>query len=100
MKTQRFMPIVVAFAFTAGCASTTIDTPIGSYTSTRDSQLDELRIVIDKQPGGGEHTEVLVGGAAGTASTVIDSQTRMLRAFFEAAYLTGLQAATRAGGVR
>ena len=97
MKTQLCTTFVVALVFATGCASTTIETPIGRYTSTRDSQLDELTIVIDKQPDGGEHTEVRVGGAAGDASTVIDAQTEMLRAFFEAAYMTGLRAATSAG---
>jgi len=87
------IPAILSFILLSGCASTTIETPIGRYTSTRDSQLDELLIVIDRQPDGGEHTEVLVGGAAGRSSSVIDAQTDMLRAFFEAAYSLGVRAA-------
>lgn len=76
-----------------GCASTTIETPIGSYTSTRDSMLDELYIEITKAPDGTETTVVQVNGAIGLASPVIDAQTEMFRAIVEAAFAAGLKAA-------
>ena len=86
--------ILLAIATTlAGCAATTIETPIGTYTSTRDSMLDELYIEISKAPDGTETTIVQVNGAKGSASPVIGSQTDFLRALFEAAFAAGLRAA-------
>ena len=76
-----------------GCATTTIETPIGTYTSNRDSQLDELRIEIIETPEGGKTTIVEVGGASGRASSVIEAQTDLLRAAIEAAFAAGLRAA-------
>ena len=76
-----------------GCASTTIETPIGTYTSTRDSMLDELYIEITKSPDGTETTIVQVNGAKGLASPVIDAQNEMFRAIIEAAFAAGLKAA-------
>ena len=76
-----------------GCASTSIETPIGTYTSSRDSELDELYIEISKSPDGTETTIVQVNGAKGSASSVIDSQTELLRVLIEAAFSAGLKAA-------
>lgn len=84
---------VVLLLMLCGCASTTIETPIGTYTSTRDSQLDELYIEITKLPDGTETTIVQVNGAKGSASSVINSQTELLRALIEAAFSAGLEAA-------
>lgn len=75
-----------------GCASTTIETPIGTYTSTRDSMLDELYIEITKTLDGTETTIVQVNGAKGSASSVIDAQTNLLRAAIEAGFAAGLKA--------
>ena len=85
--------IVIAVALLSGCATTTIETPIGTYTSTRDSQLDKLRIEIVETPDGGKTTIVEVGEASGQASPVIDAQTEFLHALFEAAFAAGLKAA-------
>lgn len=86
-----FTIVAAALMLLSGCATTTIDTPIGRYTSSRDSQLDELRIEIIETPDGGKTTIVEVGGASGQASTVIDSQTELIRAIVEA-FAAGLKA--------
>ena len=77
----------------SGCASTTIDTPIGTYHSTRDSMLDELYIEITKAPDGTETTIVQVNGARGSASSVINAQTDLLQALIEASFAAGRKTA-------
>ena len=76
----------------SGCATTTIDTPIGRYTSSRDSDLSDLRIEIVETSDGHKTTIVEVGGASGQASSVIDAQTELLRAMIEAVFAAGLKA--------
>ena len=93
MQFRKVVLAAIAITGLTGCASTTIETPIGTYTSTRDSQLDELRIEIIETPDGGKTTIVEVGGASGQSSPVIDSQTQLLRAMIDAAFSAGLKAA-------
>lgn len=90
---KRSLMMVALVLVLIGCASTTIETPIGRYTSTRDSQLDELYIEITKSPDGTETTIVQVNGAKGSASSAIDAQTELLRVLIEAAFSAGLKAA-------
>ena len=93
MRRTSVIIVAAALILLSGCATTTIETPIGTYTSSRDSQLDELRIEIIETPDGGKTTIVEVGGASGRASSVIDSQTDFLRALFEAGFAAGRKAA-------
>ena len=85
--------ILAPFLVAAGCATTTIDTPIGRYTSSRDSDLADLRIEIIETPDGGKKTIVELGAASGQASPVIEAQTELLRALVEAAFAAGLKVA-------
>lgn len=75
-----------------GCASTTLHTPIGDYTSTKDTQLDHLIITIEKHADGSETTHVEVGGAGGQASTVIAAQGAIIQAAIEAGMAAGAKA--------
>lgn len=81
----------VALIF-AGCASTTIDTPIFTYRSNRDSDFRDVKIEIVETPDG-KTTTIEIGAASGQASPVIDAQTEMLRIAIEAAFRAGLTAA-------
>lgn len=87
------LAILTLVLLLGGCATTTIETPIGTYTSSRDSELDDLRIEIIETPDGGKTTIVEIGGASGQASSVIDSQTELWRAMIKAAFAAGLKAA-------
>lgn len=89
--------ILAAVLLLGGCATTTIETPIGRYTSSRNSAVDHLYIKITKLPDGTEVTEVIVGGASGDASTVIDAQAAMLRAAILAAFEAGLKGVVPGG---
>ncbi len=94
MQIRKCLLAAIAILGLIGCAPiTTIETPIGTYTSTRDSMLDELHIEITKALDGTETTVVHVNGASGQSSPVIDSQTELLRAMIEAAFSAGLKAA-------
>lgn len=64
--------LFMIFILTA-CARTRLETPLGTYESTRDSNLEALEIHITKLPDGSEETIVRVGGASGTASSVNDA---------------------------
>ncbi len=92
MKKSLIILTSICVLLLSGCATTTIETPIGKYTSNRDAELDHLRIEIIETPDG-KTTIVEVGGASGQASSVIDAQTEFLRAVIEAAFTAGIKAA-------
>lgn len=86
---------IAAICFVAafsGCASTTLHTPIGDYTSTKDTQLDHLIITIEDTPDGGKRTHVEVNGATGSASPVIAAQGQIIQAAIEAGMAAGAKA--------
>jgi len=85
---MKLLLAILTVIVLSGCARTTIQTPIGMYTSTRDSELDELHIEIIETPDG-KTTIVDVNGASGRASSVIDSQTEFFRTMMEAAFAAG-----------
>ncbi len=88
---HRFILILGASAvcLLSGCTSTRLETPLGTYYSTRDSALESLVIEIIETPDGGKTTRVVVGGARGDASPVIQAQTDLVRAAMEAAFELG-----------
>lgn len=86
------LAVIASIASASGCASTTLHTPIGDYTSTKDTQLDHLIITIEKHADGSETTHVEVGGAGGQASTVIAAQGAIIQAAIEAGMAAGAKA--------
>ncbi len=96
MKTASF--ILTSLLLLGGCASTTITTPSGVvYRSSKDMQADEVYYEHTIALDGTETRIFQLNGAKGTASTVIDSQTKMLRAAIQAAFAAGLKGAVPGG---
>ena len=93
------MKFAIALSFIlGGCVAVTeLETPLGTYRSTRDSDLQNLRISIVKGPDGTETTEVEVGSAGGLASPVYEAQANLWNAVINAAFEAGKAAALVAG---
>ena len=79
-----------------GCATTTIRTPVGTYSSDRDSTLEglEIEVIEIHADGTKKKTSIKVGKASGTASSVIDAQAALLSVGIQA----GIELSKRAAG--
>jgi hypothetical protein len=77
----------------ANCAGTRIETPYGTYRSSKDVSVTDFHLVVDFGPTGQpSRIEVNWGGARGDASPVIAQQAAIARSITEA----GVEAAIRA----
>lgn len=90
------LPLAITFAVFAlfGCAQTSIETPIGVYKSTKDAMLDELHIEITETAAGDKQTTVIVNGANGNASKVIEAQSAIVGAAIQAAVKAAAESAS------
>lgn len=76
-------------AYLAGCAYTKIETPMGTYWSSRDTTVDTFEAHVIEHPDGRVEKIIKLGGAGGLASPVVQAQAAALSAAIESAYKLG-----------